>query len=361
MSIIDNKPYKLDVYDMKVSNSIYKCAESEKACKSMVSKLVFYDRDEILKMHADSIGSKGEKYDISKLKPIEFLKDGEGVEKVVPLEGNWLGVFFKDKKTNKRIEQKLMYVSPEGEGYITDDMSSALAGFVPEEVYFEHLENSPQSFVMLDEKYFDGTHDEFLSRFYAKTRQVLTKILSIYINGSADNLNDKDFANRKDLSLEDISYKIIFELRRKEKQDDFGMYKSIDFIYSTFGGDRIIKDEQRVNERLLDERQKENVEFLKSSLKMVKYQNSSTLKDNIEFMISRYINNVNIEYEDVEKLCVELSDYLGQKTSGVENITPEKIKIYINKIFTILTEKKEKQNELQELEKAEIETEKSAE
>ena len=45
----------------------------------MISKLVFFDRDEILQMHADSLMNRDFKYDVSTLQAVPFLEKNENV------------------------------------------------------------------------------------------------------------------------------------------------------------------------------------------------------------------------------------------------------------------------------------------
>ena len=100
---MEGRTFKLDIYDNRVCNNLYSCDKDEKYCKSMISKLVFFDRDELLQMHADSLMNRDFKYDVSTLKTVPFLEKNEKVEKVVPLEGHWFAVFFYDKKTKEII------------------------------------------------------------------------------------------------------------------------------------------------------------------------------------------------------------------------------------------------------------------
>ena len=91
---------KLDIYNNNICDNLFNCAKDDKYCKSMISKLVFYDRDQILQMHADSLMNRDFKYDVSTLQVVPFLGKNEKVAKIVPLEGHWIAVFFLDKNKN---------------------------------------------------------------------------------------------------------------------------------------------------------------------------------------------------------------------------------------------------------------------
>ena len=82
MAIIDERIYKLDFYNNKVSNALFKCADGENYCKSMISKLVFYDRDEIIKMHSDSLMKRIVKYDVSELQTISCVDQNEKIKQI---------------------------------------------------------------------------------------------------------------------------------------------------------------------------------------------------------------------------------------------------------------------------------------
>lgn len=345
MAIIDNKPYKLDVYNYKISNNFYKCASSERACKQMIAMLVFYDREAILKKHSDSIQYKDAKYDISDLEPIPFLEGNQKVEKVVPLDKNWLGVFIADKKTGKLVENKLMYVSPEGEGYMTNDTKSALEGYVPDYVYFQYEEDSPSSYALIDEKYLDGKHDEFLLKLYEIARKTVTNFVVRIIETNQEEFENKSFANRDDISLEDIGYAVRTEFSKREKGSDFGLYRAMDLIFSFFGGDRIIEDERKVNERHLSEQEKEEIEYLKTITGNVDRIKNYNLVYMINKLINKKINKQNIHNEEVDEMAEKLFEYLKKKSaeSSTNNLKENEKELFevVSKAVTILISSQE--------------------
>lgn len=240
MAIIDKQVYKLNIYDNKVGNALYKCSEDEKYCRAMIKHLVFFDNAQVLDLHAKSLSRKDAVYDIASLKPLSFHSENEDVARVIPLDRHWLAVFFKDKKTGNFIEGKAMYVSHDGEGYISDEIAPALNGYVPEEVYLKNLEVNPISYASLHDKYFDGTHDEFLGVFFAKARQVVTKYIVDIVKGLGDKVQDSMLFGKENISLEDIQETIKIEFAKKVKSDNFETYQLLDMIYSFFHGDKII-------------------------------------------------------------------------------------------------------------------------
>ena len=142
--------FKLDIYNNSVCNSLYNCQKDEKYCKSMVSKLVFYDRDEILDRHSKSLTDKNYKYSVDDLPKKSFLGPKEKVLKVIPLESSWIAVLFADKKTGELIKDKVMYISSDGEGYFSSDLESALNGIVPDEMYCKFVEDNPNNVLQFE-------------------------------------------------------------------------------------------------------------------------------------------------------------------------------------------------------------------
>ena len=49
MAIIDQQVYKLNIYDNKVCNALFNCAESQKYCRAMIKKLTMSDLIKIKK------------------------------------------------------------------------------------------------------------------------------------------------------------------------------------------------------------------------------------------------------------------------------------------------------------------------
>lgn len=244
MPIIDDKPYKLDIYNNRLASAIYSCSKGEDYCKRVINKLVFYDRDEILDMHAKSLCRERIPYDVSKLEPIPFLDKNEKVAKVVPLDRFWLGVFIADKKTGEIKENKIMYVSPEGEGYITDEFTPACSGYVPECVYVQFAFDSPFMVDCLDEKYYDGTHDEFLKKLYDKARERIVNVFVPIMKN--ENIN---IENKEHMTLEDISEFFTNEYRKKVKSQDFAYYRALDELFGRLGGYKVIDFDKKYNEK----------------------------------------------------------------------------------------------------------------
>ena len=191
-NILEEQSFKLDIYDMKVSNNLFNCQKDEKYCKSMISKLVFYDRNEILDMHAKQMSDRNFVYDVSRLQPKDFLQKNEKVDRVIPLESHWIAVLFADKKTKQVITDKVMYIASDGDGYFSEDIESALNGIVPEEIYLRYKSNNPNGLLLLDERYNDGTHDDFLKKMNDIAREKFTELLSRMVD-------------KPDLTLEDLS------------------------------------------------------------------------------------------------------------------------------------------------------------
>lgn len=228
---LERQRIKLDIYDNKVCNALYKCQDGERFCKSMASKLVFYDSQEILFMHSESINKHDQKYDISKLKKVEFLESGEKVEKVVSLESHWIAVLISNKKEKKTSYKKILYVSPDGEGYFSDDFESANKGLVSENVLVEYAYDYPNGIYRLGERFFDGKHNEFLKSYYDAMRKKITQIFA-------------DILDNPSIKLEDIYPMIVEGLKDKENKEKFNFAKFLDFAYSQFLIDEIIKFEK---------------------------------------------------------------------------------------------------------------------
>ena len=182
MAIIDGQIYKLDIYNNRVGNALYKCADGESFCKAMIPKLVFYDRDEILKMHADSIMNRGVKYDISTLQTIPVIDKNEKIEKVVPLECFWIAVFFADKKTKELIQDKVMYISSDGDGYLSDNIECALKGVIPDEISVDFIKRNPNGLVLLDRKFAENDYSESRKMLYDVARAEITKVFADILN-----------------------------------------------------------------------------------------------------------------------------------------------------------------------------------
>ena len=234
---MEEQSFKLNVYDNAVGNNIFNCQKGEKYCKSMISKLVFYDRREILDMHSQHMLDRNFVYDISTLTPKKFLQDNEKVDRVIPLESKWIAVFFADKKTKEVIKNKVMYVSSDGDGYFSADVDSALNGIVPEEVYLQYKRNNPNGLMFLDERYNDGSHDEFLKKLNDIAREKYTPILS-------------QFIGKPDLKLEDLSEIISAGFKKiKEDPEAYENARTLDFIYCQLGIEDIIEFDKKYNEK----------------------------------------------------------------------------------------------------------------
>ncbi len=234
---MEEQSFKLDIYDNKVCNNLFNCQKDEKYCKSMISKLVFYDRDEILDMHSRKMQDRNFVYDVSTLEPREFLQKQEKVDRVVPLESHWIAVFFADKKTKQTILNKVMYIASDGDGYFSDDVESALKGIVPEEIYLKYKRNNPNGLLMLDERYSDGTHDDFLKKMNDIAREKFTRILAKMVK-------------KPDFVLEDLSAIISDGFRkRKEDPEAYEHARLLDFIYWQLGIEKIVEFDKKYNEK----------------------------------------------------------------------------------------------------------------
>lgn len=239
MAIISDKPYKLDFYNVKLGNLFFNCSKSEKNCKTMAGKLVFYDRDEILDMHARSL-SKGEPYDVSKLEKLQFLDKGEVVDRVVPLERFWLAVLLKTKKTNEAIMNKIMYISPNGEGYVSDEIEPAFNGFVPEEVYLKDASEVPMASSWLDDRYKDGTHDEFMKKYACVSRAFVEKVLEGLIKSDDFKISNSELKEKEKITIEDVCNAVRTEYKRKQHSEDFSTYEVLDYLLASLGASDVL-------------------------------------------------------------------------------------------------------------------------
>lgn len=244
MAIIDKKHYKFDKHNEKLMNLFYDCFKTEKSCKIMAKNLVFYDRDEIDEMHSQNMMSKAD-YDISKLEPIPFLNDGEKINKVVPLDKGWIGALIENKKTQNLV--KVMYISHEGEGYLSDNVEDALNSTVPEEVYFEDASQIFNAYIGLDEKYKDGKHDEFLRKYYAISRKTLTDFFAQVIKNDETLVRNFGDGNGGNITIEEIIEKVNAEFRKKEKCEEFEHYQTLDLLCSMFGVEKIAEIDRKYN------------------------------------------------------------------------------------------------------------------
>lgn len=244
MAIINKKHFKFDNYNEKLMKLFYGCFENEKSCNLMAKNLVFYDRDEIDEMHSQNMMGKAD-YDLSKLEPIPFLSDGEQISNVVPLDKGWIGALIENKKTQNLV--KVMYISHDGEGYLSDDLEAALNSTVPEEVYFEDASQIFNAYIGLDEKYKDGKHDEFLRKYYAISRKTLTDFLAQIIKSNEKLVKNFGNSNGENITIEEILEKVNAEFRKKEKSEDFELYQTLDLVCSMFGVEKIAEIDRKYN------------------------------------------------------------------------------------------------------------------
>ena len=226
--------FKLDIYNNSVCNSLYNCQKDEKYCKSMVSKLVFYDRDEILDRHSKSLTDKNYKYSVDDLPKKSFLGPKEKVLKVIPLESSWIAVLFADKKTGELIKDKVMYISSDGEGYFSSDLESALNGIVPDEMYCKFVEDNPNNVVFLESRFQKGTRIELLKKLCDVARVTLTE----WFAGLLEN---------PDITLEDVYPAILNSRKGKDGKENFENFRFLDFIYSQTAVDFIVKFDEEYN------------------------------------------------------------------------------------------------------------------
>lgn len=227
---------KLDIYNNSVCNNLYNCQKDEKYCKSMVSKLIFYDRDEILDRHSKSLTDRNYKYSVDDLPKKSFFGPKEKVLKIIPLECNWIAVLFADKKTDELIKDKVMYISSDGEGYFSTDLESALNGIVPDEMYCKFVEDNPNNVVFLESKFQKGTRVELLKKLCDIARVTLTE----WFAGLLEN---------PDITLEEV-YPAILNLRKgKDAKESFENFRFLDFIYSQTAIDFIVKFDEEYNKK----------------------------------------------------------------------------------------------------------------
>lgn len=239
MAIIDNKHYKLDIYNIKLSNLIFKCSENKRYCKSMANNLVFYDRDKVLDLHAKHLYDR-EPYNIETLEKLQFLNKNETIDGILPLENYWLAVLLKKQKTNEPIMDKVMYISPNGEGYVSDEIEPALKGSVPEEVYLKDASEVVHAYLWLDKKYQDGTHDEFMKKYATASRNFIEKILGDLIKSEEVYLSNEKFKNKDKISIEDIFEAVMIEYKRKSHNQDLPKYKVLDTLLRAYGSEDVL-------------------------------------------------------------------------------------------------------------------------
>lgn len=240
MAIISDEQYKLDIHNTRLNNLRFKCREDENSCRLLTKKLVFYRRDDVLDMHSNNLYYE-QPYDIELLEKIEFLDKMETIDRIVPLDRRWLGVLIKNKKTNEPNLNKVMYISPEGDGYLCDEIEPALNGYVPESVYLKNAREIPGGFAWLDEKYQDGTHNEFMKKYVQASRDFIELWANGLIRSIKDKLLNKEFANKERITLEEFIEAIEIEFRKKVRGEDFYIYESLDFMLTHFGADRVMK------------------------------------------------------------------------------------------------------------------------
>ena len=234
--IIINKDIFLDIVSSK--NNFKK--EAYYTQNEFLKKLVFYDADAIAKKYSAYMAKKGD-YDVSQLKNLSCLEKGETFAKIVPIEKKWLAVFIKDDDTNNILQNKIMYLSLSGEGYVSDDVQSALDGNVPRDVLLRHIEEDLWCINELDNKYFDGNHDDLLSEIYGKARAILTEFFVSAIKSEDSGILNQDLKTRDDITLEEIRDVIDEEFRRKPRAEDFPIYESFNLVFYNLGCDKVIE------------------------------------------------------------------------------------------------------------------------
>ncbi len=244
MAIIDKQVYKLDNHNIEISDALFRCFKGEKYCRALINKLVFYDVDAITSKYSKFM-SKKDDYDLSKLQTISFLGQNEKISRIIPIEKNWLAVFIKNTQTNDILQNKMMYLSLSGEGYISDDVQSALNGEVPKEVHMKYLEENLRGFSELDSKYFDGNHDEFLAEIFAKARAMFTNYFVSIIQSENSGILNQDLKQRNDITLEELREIIDTEFRRKPRAEDFPIYDAMDLVYHSLGCDKVVEFSNR--------------------------------------------------------------------------------------------------------------------
>lgn len=244
MAIIDDKHYKLDIYNTRLSNLIFRCSEDEQSRKILAGKLVFYDRDKILDLHAKNL-YKREPYNLENLEKLQFLRNGETVDRVVPLDKFWLAVLLKTKKTNEPIMDKVMYISPNGEAYLCDEIEPVFNGYVPESVYLKDASEVPHAVVWLDDKYQDGTHNEFMKKYVNASRSFAERILVNLIKSDGVDLVNKEFKNKEKITLENVLEAVRTEYKRKPRGEDFSFYQILDMMLLTCGAEEILNLEKK--------------------------------------------------------------------------------------------------------------------
>lgn len=240
MAIISDEHFKLDMHDTRLNNLRFKCQEDENSCKLLAKKLVFYNRDEVLDMHSNSMYKK-QPYNIELLDKIEFLDKTEIVDRIVPVDRCWLAVLIKNKKTNEPNLNKVMYISPEGNGYLSDEIEPALGGYVPESVYLKDAREIPGGFAWLDKKYQDGTHDEFMKKYVQASRDFIELLMNGLIKSVKGDLLNKELASKERITLEEFTKAVEAEFYKKVRGEDFYIYNALDIMLVEFGAERIIE------------------------------------------------------------------------------------------------------------------------
>ena len=186
-------------------------------------------------MHADSLMNRNFKYDVSTLNTVSFLEKNEKVEKIVPLEGHWIAVFFSDKKSKELIKNKVMYISSEGDGYFSEEVEPSINGKVPEEVYVRFIRENPNGLLFLDRIFKEDDFSETRKNLYDIAREEITRLFA-------------NFLDNPDVKLEDLHSIIVEGFRHREDKEKFEKVRLLDFLYSQTIAEKIIDFDKKYSE-----------------------------------------------------------------------------------------------------------------
>ncbi len=205
----------LNISDRSIQDLLSRCKTNEDSRKKLKSKLQFFDMSELT-----ATFERGQ-YHADGLKEFSLIDENELVDKIIPMESNWLGVALINKETKNLIHGKVLLISPTGQGYITQNTDCFKTGEIPLEIYKLYFEDVPFGHIYIDKKYFDGKHDGFLAQLYDHLKTVLAKEFAKLFNVS-------------NLEFEDIKSVLIKRFKYASTDEEKNEIKYIDFLYSQY-------------------------------------------------------------------------------------------------------------------------------
>ena len=170
----------------------------------------------------------------------QYNRYNESLEKLIPVGNRWLAVFFKDDLTDKTKEDKVLFISPNGEGYITDDVELAYNKEVPKEVYLKNAGDFLDGFNYLEEKHFDEENRDFLIEYLNKISNKMSECTYTLLRMLK--IKNRELLTRlKDATIEEVFNILYAELEKGPQVEDFEDYNRVAHFLVIHGVSDLIK------------------------------------------------------------------------------------------------------------------------